>query len=100
MSAKGEALPRVVEAVDNAKRVTLPGNVHPLARAEFDRGAASDALAMTRMLLLLKRSDDQESALQDYLEKQQDKSSPNYHQLRHRRNFGRSTGRRTCTSSR
>ncbi len=77
---QGQVQPRVVEAVDNAKRVTLPGNVHPLARAEFDRGAASDALPMSRMLLLLKRSDAQEAALQDYLEKQQDKSSPNYHQ--------------------
>lgn len=77
---QGQSLPRVVEAVDNARRVTLPGNVHPLARAEFDRGAASDALPMKRMLLLLKRSDEQEAALQDYLEKQQDKSSPNFHQ--------------------
>ncbi|MGC2356516.1 MAG: protease pro-enzyme activation domain-containing protein, partial [Candidatus Acidiferrum sp.] len=92
VSAKGQALPRVVEAVDNAKRVTLPGNVHPLARAEFDRGAASDALAMTRMLLLLKRSDDQESALQDYLEKQQDKSSPNYHQWLTPQEFGAQYG--------
>ena len=63
VSAQGQALPHVVEAVDNAKRVTLPGNVHPLARAEFDRGAAPDALPMTRMLILLKRSDEQETAL-------------------------------------
>ena len=77
---QGQAQPRVVEAVDNARRVTLLGNVHPLARAEFDHGAASDALPMTRTLLLLKRSDEQEAALQGYLEKQQDKDSPNYHQ--------------------
>ena len=89
---QGQAQPRVVQAVDNARRVTLPGNVHPLARAEFDRGAASDVLPMTRMLLLLKRSDEQEAALQDYLEKQQDKSSPNYHQWLTPQEFGAQYG--------
>ncbi len=88
----GQVQPRVVEAVDNARRVTLPGNVHPLARAEFDRGAASDALPMSRMLLLLKRSDAQEAALQDYLEKQQDKSSPDYHQWLTPQEFGAQYG--------
>ena len=92
VSAQGQAQPRLVEAVDNARRVTLPGNVHPLARAEFDRGAASESLPMTRMLLLLKRSDEQESALQDYLEKQQDKSSPNYHQWLTPQEFGAQYG--------
>jgi len=90
--AQGQAQTRVVEAVDDAKRVTLPGNVHPLARAEFDRGAAPDALPMTRILLLLKRSDAQEAALQDYLEKQQDKSSPNYHQWLTPQEFGAQYG--------
>ena len=77
--AFGQTQPRVVEAVDNARRVTLTGNVHPLARAEFDHGPADDVLPMTRILLLLKRGDDQEAALQSYLEQQQDKSSANYH---------------------
>ncbi len=93
-SACGQAQvpPRVVEAVDNAKRVTLAGNVHPLARAEFDQGAAADALPMTRMLLLLKRSDAQEAALQDFLEKQQDKSSTSYHQWLTPQEFGAQYG--------
>src|SRR5208283_4636894 len=92
VGAQGQVQPRVVEAVDNAKRVTLAGNVHPLARAEFDQGAAADALPMTRMLLLLKRSDEQEAALQDYLEKQQDKSSANYHQWLTPQEFGAQYG--------
>src|SRR5208337_1776345 len=71
--------PRVVEAVDNARRITLSGNVHPLARAEFDRGVVADSQPMNRVLLLLKRGDDQEAALQDYLGQQQSKSSPNFH---------------------
>src|SRR6266851_6279181 len=70
---------RVMRAPDNTARVTLSGNVHPLARAENSRGAVQDSLAMPRILLLLKRSDQQEAALQSLMEAQQDKSSPNYH---------------------
>ncbi|HTZ46024.1 MAG TPA: Ig-like domain repeat protein [Verrucomicrobiae bacterium] len=77
--AFGQAVPQVVPPVDNAQRVTLSGNVHPLARAEFDRGATDSGLPMNRILLLLKRSDAQEAALQTYMEQQQDKSSANYH---------------------
>ncbi len=90
--AQGQVPPRVVEAVDNTNRVTLAGNVHPLARAEFDQGAAADTLPMTRMLLLLKRSDAQEAALQDFLEKQQDKSSTSYHQWLTPQEFGAQYG--------
>jgi subtilase family serine protease len=50
-----------------------------LARADFDRGAVAESQPMTRMLLLLKRGNDQEAALQAYMESQQDKSSANYH---------------------
>ncbi len=78
-AAIAQVRPRVVDAVDDAKRMTLSGNVHPLARAEFDRGTVADSQPMNRILLLLKRSDEQESALQTYLEQQQSKSSTNYH---------------------
>ena len=42
-------------------------------------GAAADAQALHRMLLLLKRSPEQETALQQLLNDQQDKSSGHYH---------------------
>ena len=35
--------------------VTLRGNTHPLARPEYDHGAAPDNLPMERMLLVLQR---------------------------------------------
>jgi Pro-kumamolisin, activation domain len=69
----------VVQAVSNDQRITLKGNVHPLTRAAFDRGAVVESQPITRMLLLLKRGDEQEAALRQYLDSQQDKSSPNYH---------------------
>ena len=70
---------RVTQTVDPENRVTLRGNTHPLARPEFDQGAAPDSLATERMLLVLKRSTDQETALRKFLDAQQTKSSANYH---------------------
>lgn len=69
---------RITQAIDETQLVTLKGNVHPLARAEFDQGAVSDAMPATRMLLLLHRSAGQERALRQLLDQQQDKASPNY----------------------
>jgi len=79
INAYSQVQPRVIEKVDGAQRVTLIGNTHPLARPEFDRGAADDRMPMRRILLLLKHSDAQGAALQEYLAQQLDKSSPNYH---------------------
>ncbi|MGO8732816.1 MAG: protease pro-enzyme activation domain-containing protein [Terriglobia bacterium] len=70
---------RVTQAVDLENLVTLRGNTHPLARAEYDQGAAPDSLPMERMLLVLQRSAEQETALRKLLDEQQIKSSPNFH---------------------
>ena len=78
----------VTQAVDNSVRTSLPGNVHPLARAEFDRGEAQAELSLTRMLLVLKRSLEQETALRGLIDDQQDKNSPNYHQWLTPEDFG------------
>jgi subtilase family serine protease len=72
--------PQITQAVDDTKLTVLPGNVHPLARSEFDRGAAPASLAMDHMQLVLKRSAKQEQALNSLLAQQQDRSSANYHQ--------------------
>jgi hypothetical protein len=83
---------QIVEAIDPAKRITLQGNTPPFARAENDRGAAPDDLALDRMLLVLKRPPDQEAALQKLLVEQQVKSSPNYHQWLTPQQFGNQYG--------
>ncbi|HTQ85225.1 MAG TPA: Ig-like domain repeat protein [Candidatus Solibacter sp.] len=70
---------RITQAIDDQKLVTLRGNVHLLARPEFDRGAASDAEPLRRMLLLLQRSPEQEAALEVLMAQQLDKTSANYH---------------------
>lgn len=84
--------PRITQAVDNSQLTILRGNVHPLARPEFDRGAAPPDLPMQRMLLVLKRSPEQEAALQLLLDEQQDKASPNFHKWLAPEQFGQQFG--------
>jgi hypothetical protein len=69
----------ITQPVDEAQRITLKGNTYPLARPEFDRGTAPLSLPMERMLLVLKRSPEQEAALSALLDQQQQKASPNFH---------------------
>src|SRR6266481_3628696 len=83
---------RVAETPDGNVRVTLTGNVHPLARAENSRGAVADSLPMQRILLLLKRSAAQQAALQSLMEAQQDKSSPSFHKWLTPDEFGKQFG--------
>ena len=45
--------PRVTETVDDAVTVRLRGNIHPLAKAQFDRGNLPDSQPLTHMMLLL-----------------------------------------------
>jgi hypothetical protein len=69
----------ITKPIDENRLTVLKGNTHPLARPEFDRGAAPPDLPLQRMLLVLKRSPEQESALRILLDNQQEKASPNYH---------------------
>jgi uncharacterized membrane protein len=66
--------------INDADRVILHGNTHPLARAEFDRGSANASMPMNRMVLLLSVRPDAQAALQQLLADQQDPKSPGYHQ--------------------
>ena len=83
---------RVVAAVDPQFTVPLKGNVHPLARLEFDRGAVPDSQPLSRMLLLLQRSPQQDAALQQLLEDQHNKLSRNYHRWLTPEEFGLAFG--------
>jgi pro-kumamolisin-like protein/Big-like domain-containing protein len=84
--------PLITQPVDAARLTVLTGNKHPLARPEFDQGVAPASLPMQRMLLVLKRSPEQESALRTLLDGQQDKTSPNYHKWLTPEEFGRRFG--------
>src|SRR5215467_7291527 len=72
--------PRLVtEGVEESNRVTLHGNVHPFARAEFDQGAMADSQPVNRIFLLLDRSAEQQAALEELMRQQVDVNSPNFH---------------------
>src|SRR5579862_976654 len=82
----------ITGAIDESQLTTLKGNTHPLARAEFDVGTAPASLPMERMLLVLKRSPEQEAALRQLLDDQQDKNSVNYHKWMTPEQFGAQFG--------
>jgi len=84
--------PRITQPIDESNLVVLRGNTSPLARPEFDQGAAAASLPMQRMLLVLQRSPQQEAALDQLLEQQQDNSSPNYHRWLTPQQFGADFG--------
>jgi hypothetical protein len=90
--APSSARPRVTQALDDTKLVRLQGNVHPLARPEFDQGVLDDAQPATRALILLQRSPEQETALRQLLDDQQNKSSANYHAWLTPEQFGKQFG--------
>ena len=84
--------PRITAAVDETKLVTLTGNTHPLAQARFDQGAAPDSLQLERLMIILKRSPEQEAALRTLLDAQQDSRSPNFHKWLTPEQFGKQFG--------
>ncbi len=84
--------PRIREPLDEGRRFVLKGNVHPLARAQFQIAGAPADLPMDRMLLVLKRSPEQEAALLKLLDDQQDKSSLDFHKWVTPEQFGKQFG--------
>jgi len=65
--------------VNETLRIGLKGSTPSMARPEFEAGIAPDSLPMENIVLVLQRSPQQESALQQLLFSQQTKSSPNFH---------------------
>ncbi|MGA2886155.1 MAG: hypothetical protein ABSE80_13555, partial [Halobacteriota archaeon] len=53
----------ITQTVDESNLVALGGNTRPEAKAEYDRGRVDDNLLMEHLLLLLKRSPEQEREL-------------------------------------
>jgi subtilase family serine protease len=83
---------RGAQPVDESQTVKLAGNVHPLARAEFDAGAVSADLRLGHILLVLTPSAEQEAALDALVEAQQDPNSPQYHEWLTPAEFGAQFG--------
>ncbi len=69
---------RITQVVDDSVLTMLKGNVHPLARPQYDTGAANPSLPADRMQLVLQRSPGQEIALRQFLGSLQDTNSAQY----------------------
>jgi len=70
----------VVDRVDENQLHRLAGNTRPEANAENDHGLVADDLPMDHMLLQLRRSPEQEQAIEQFVDQLHDPQSPNFHQ--------------------
>ena len=71
---------RITSYIDDDQRVTLRGNVHPLAQAQYDVGAVAPDFPMEHMLLTLLPDSTQQDILNQLVEAQNNPESPYYHQ--------------------
>ncbi len=70
---------RVVGVVSNGQTATLRGNIHPMAKTEFDQGPVDPAMQMGTITLIATPTAAQQQALNLLLAQQQDRKSANYH---------------------
>jgi hypothetical protein len=91
-AAQTKSAPRITQAIDETNLVTLHHSVYPLARAEFDQGVVPDSMVVSKILLVLQRSSDQETALRALMDEQQSKGAPNYHAWLTPAQFGQQFG--------
>ena len=88
-----EPCPILITApIDESKLVALAGNTRPEARAKYDRGPVADSFPMEHLLLLLKRSPEQERELEQLIDELHNPSSPNFHHWLSAAEFGEKFG--------
>jgi len=78
----------ITQNIDEGNSVALNNNTRAEASAANDRGAVADNFQMDHMLLQLRRSPEQERALQQFIDELGTKGSPNFHQWITAREFG------------
>jgi pro-kumamolisin-like protein len=82
----------ITQSVDERNLAPLRGNTRPEANPQNDRGAVADGFPMAHLLLQLRRSAEQEIALQRFLDEVQDPASPNFHKWLTPEQFGQDFG--------
>lgn len=71
---------RIVAEINANNLAILRGNTRPEARAQFDQGAVAADFPMKGMILVLRRSAEQQAAFDAFVQSEYETSSPNYHQ--------------------
>jgi subtilase family serine protease len=87
-----EAPSIVSQQIDPHQTLAKLGNVRPEVSAANDRGRVEDSLVLEHMQLLLNRPAVTEAALKRFLDAQQDRSAPEYHQWLTAEEFGAKYG--------
>ncbi len=82
----------ILGPIDDSNLVTLANNTRPEATAANDRGAVADSFPLDHMLLQLKRSPEQEAALETLIDQLHNPSSPNFHRWLTPAQFAQSWG--------
>jgi uncharacterized protein (TIGR03437 family) len=70
---------RIAGPISETRMVALKGNVSPRAQPQFDRGPVDPARKLDLISLVFKPTPEQQADLEQLLNQQQDRSSPQYH---------------------
>ena len=81
VSAQSNAVqPRITAQISESRLMTLQGNTHPLARAQYDQGRVDPSLKVERITMLFQQTAAQKADLAALLAAQQNPTSPSFHQ--------------------
>jgi len=72
--------PRITAQISESRLMTLQGNTHPLARAQYDQGRVDPSLQVERITMLFQVTAAQKADLDALLAAQQNPTSPSFHQ--------------------
>src|SRR5947209_2482574 len=87
-----EARSVLTRAIDESRLISLGGNTRPEVNAANDRGPVADDMPLEHVLLQLRRSPDQDQALEQFIEELHDPNSPNFHKWLTAKEFGERCG--------
>lgn len=90
--ADAQSQPRILTPIDERATLRLTGNVHPLARAEFDAGAVPASQPLERMILVLTPDPATQNELDRFVADQHDPASAEYHRWLTPEEYGRRFG--------
>lgn len=79
---------RITTSLYSSQRVALKGNIHGLAKAEFDLGRADSSRLIEGMSLVFRPSASQQKDLDNFIKQLGDPTSPNYHKYLTPKQFG------------
>ncbi len=69
---------RITAPISSRQMIALQGNMHGLAKSEFDQGRADGSRILSNVSIIVKPSPSQQADLQTLLAEQRNPSSPNY----------------------